>query len=550
LIFFHFGSAVELIDEARNGTLRGSANLLFLFEDYVLDTDRREFRHGSNLLSVEPQVFDLLLFLISNRERVVSKDDLLASVWGGRVVSESTLASRINAARRAVGDTGEQQRLIRTVLRKGFRFLGAVQEVQKPAALSAPSDRTPDVGPTTEVERQAARGWRASIAVMPFHATAKTADSFADGLSHDIIAGLAKLRTLFVIARGSTFALRDRTSNPREIGRALHVNYAATGTVGRIEDGLRVTVELCTTDDGRLLWAETYEAPLAGAFAILGDIATRIVSSLDAEIEATERNRAVLRPPNSLNAWEAHHRGLWHMYRFTTHDNEQAQRYFERAIKLDPTFSRAYAALCFTHWQNAFLFRAADRQAEADRAFDAARRSLLADDRDPAAHWAMGRALWLRGEDAASIKALNEAIALSPNFAMGHYTLGFVQAATGDPCAAIDATDVARQLSPFDPMLYAMCAARAFALFRLERCEEAAEWARKAAQKPNAHAHVHAVAALILAGAGRLEESLREAGMIRRLRPDYSIEDFLSSFRVLSDDERRFRIAAEQIRLG
>jgi tetratricopeptide (TPR) repeat protein len=119
------------------------------------------------------------------------------------------------------------------------------------------------------------------------------------------------------------------------------------------------------------------------------------------------------------------------MYRFTGPDNEKAQRYFKRAVTLDLTFSRAYAGLSFTHWQNAFLFKSAERQAETDRAFDAAGRSLLADHRDPAAHWAMGRALWLRGEDAASVSALNEAVALSPNFAMGHYTLGFVQAQPG-----------------------------------------------------------------------------------------------------------------------
>jgi len=404
-----------------------------------------------------------------------------------------------------------------------------------------------------EVERAidarvgASGGRRASIAVMPFLALSGPDGNLADGLSHDIISGLARLHNLFVIARGSTFALRDQTSNPQEIGQALNVDYAATGSVVRNGNRLVVTVDLCATDNGRVVWADAYETPIADAFAILGDIAARIISSLDAEIEAAERNRAILKPPNSLDAWEAHHLGLWHMYRFTGLDNEEAQRCFKRAVTLDPTFSRAYAGLSFTHWQNAFLFKSAERLVETERAFDAAGRSLLADHRDPAAHWAMGRALWLRGEEAASVSALNEAVALSPNFAMGHYTLGFVQAQTGDPQAAVEATDVARQLSPFDPMLYAMCAARAFALFRLDRCEEAAEWALKAAEKPNAHAHVHAIAALILAAAGLLEESFREAGMIRKLRPTYSIDDFFSSFRILSDQERACRIAAKQI---
>jgi TolB-like protein len=394
--------------------------LLFLFEDYALDTDRRELRRGLSLLSVEAQVFDLLVFLISNRDRVVSKDDLLASVWEGRNVSESSLASRISAARRAVGDTGEQQRLIGTVVRKGFRFVGAVKEVQKPAAAAfAPLDQTPAAGRMTEAQRRSWRGRRSSIAVMPFAATSGSASSFADGLSHDIIWGLARLRTLFVIARGSTFALRDQTSNPKEIGRALSVDYAASGSVVLNGDRVLITVELFATDSGRVIWGEAYETPLGETFAILGNIASRIIGSLDAEIEAVERNRAVLKPPNSLNAWEAHHRGLWHMYRFTGPDNEQAQRYFKHAIKLDPTFSRAYAGLSFTHWQNAFLFKAADRQVEADRAFDAAGRSLLADDRDPAAHWVHGAGTLVAPRGCRISKCTQRSHHLEPQFCDG-----------------------------------------------------------------------------------------------------------------------------------
>ena len=112
--------------------------MLFFFDDYVLDPDRRELRRKGTLVPAEPQVFDLLVFLIRNRDRVVSKDDLIAGVWDGRIVSESTLASRINAARRAIGDSGEQQRLIRTAARKGIRFVGVVREGQVPSELPAP----------------------------------------------------------------------------------------------------------------------------------------------------------------------------------------------------------------------------------------------------------------------------------------------------------------------------------------------------------------------------------------------------------------------------
>src|SRR5262249_44773947 len=330
----------------------------------------------------------------------------------------------------------------------------------------------------------------------------------------------------------------------------LNVDYVAMGSVLRNTDRLLISVELCATSDGRLVWTDTYEVPLAQPFEVLDHIGAKIISSLNAEIEMTECSRAMLRPPNSLNAWEAHHRGLWHMYRFTGPDNDKAQRYFERAIKLDPTFSRAYAGLSFTHWKNAFHFKPAERQTEADRAFDAAGRGLLADHRDPAAHWAMGRALWLRREDAASLRELEEAVALSPNFASAHYAMSFVHSQTGDARAAIEASDITCDLSPFDPMMYAICAARACALFRLGRYEEAADWALKSGRQPNAHAYARAISALILAAAGYLEEALCEMRMVHNLRPGLSVAHVLSSFRLLKDQDRAFRSIAKQIGMG
>ena len=194
------------------------------------------------------------------------------------------------------------------------------------------------------------------------------------------------------------------------------------------------------------------------------------------------------------------------MYRFNKADNERARHFFETAVRLDPTFARAYAGLSFTHFQNAFQGWA-EREPEIERAFETAGQSLMVDDRDPAAHWAMGRALWLRGHQDQSILELEQAIDLSPNFALGHYTLAFVHSQGGDPQAAIASSDHSRHLSPFDPLLFAMLGARAMALVRLDRFEEAAEWAVKAAARPNAHAHIRAIAAYSLALAGRLDEA-------------------------------------------
>lgn len=391
---------------------------------------------------------------------------------------------------------------------------------------------------------------RASIAVTPFaDLTAATAvpGGPADGLVHDVITRLAKLRSLFVIAQGTVFALRERRVAPEEAGRMLNVDYVVSGSLRRQGDRLVVTVELAETRTARIVWAEAFDHKADDALLVLDEIGDRIVASVAHEIETVERNRAILRPPNSLDAWEAHHRGLWHMYRFDRADNERAQHFFRTAVRLDPTFARAHAGLSFTHWQNAFQGWA-NRAREIDRAFEAAGQSLMADDRDPAAHWAMGRALWLRGRQDQSVVELEAAIELSPNFALGHYTLAFVHSQAGDPRAAIAASDHSRRLSPFDPLLFGMLGARAMALVRLERFDEATDWAVKAAARPNAHAHILAIAAYSLALAGRLDEARSQMATIQKRFPRYRVEDFLTAMQFAPEGAALFREGARRIR--
>ncbi len=308
-------------------------------------------------------------------------------------------------------------------------------------------------------------------------------------------------------------------------------------------------VQLVESRTARIVWTDVFDHKLDDAFLALDEIGNRIVASIDIEIEAAERNRAILTPPNSLDAWQAHHRGLWHMYRFNRSDNEQARHFFEMAVRLDPTFSRAYAGLSFTHWQSAFQ-RWEDQGPAIDLAYETAGQSLIADDRDPAAHWAMGRALWLRGHQEQSLSELRSAVDLSPNFALGHYTLGFVDCQLGDAQAAIDASDYSRHLSPFDPLLFGMLAVRALALVRLGRIEEAAGWAIKAAARPNAHVHILAIAACCLAMAGRTEEALGFLPAIRKAAPSYRVDDFLGAFRLDADTQALFRESARRIGIG
>src|SRR5262245_53492694 len=383
------------------------------------------------------------------------------------------------------------------------------------------SPALPDEQPSDDRRR------KASLAVMPFLEDAlgtPVHGGMADGLTHDIITRLAKLRSLFVIARGTVFALHKNRIGVEEAGRMLKVDYIATGSVRRRNGRITVTAELAETKSFRIIWTEVFDQKLDEAFLVLDQIGNRIVAAIAKEVESAESSNAILKPPNSLDAWEAYHRGLWHMYRFTKTDNDAAQHFFEMATQLDPAFSRPYSGLSFTHFQNAFLHRTAEREREIDRAYRAASQGIFIDEQDPAAHWAMGRALWLRGREEESLRELDLSVHLSPNFALGHYPLAFVHCQSGDPQAALGFSDYSRRLSPFDPMLFGMLATRALGLVRLGQFDEGADWATRAAARPNAHAHIQGIAANCLGAAGRFEEARTFTAAIHETLPGYGID--------------------------
>jgi TolB-like protein len=220
----------------------------FLFEEYCLDADRRELKRGAELIPIGPKVFDLLLFLVQNRNQVVTRDDLLEAVWEGRIVSESTLTSHINAVRKAIGDTGKEQRLIRTVARKGIRFVGKIAEEKTPAnALVTDSSIAGEgLGPILTLPDSP------SIAVLPFRNLSGDVeqDYFADGIVEDIITALSRIRWLFVIARNSSFTYKDKTVDEKQVGRELGVRYVVEGSVRQYENRIRITGQLVDAATG------------------------------------------------------------------------------------------------------------------------------------------------------------------------------------------------------------------------------------------------------------------------------------------------------------
>jgi TolB-like protein/tetratricopeptide (TPR) repeat protein len=401
---------------------------------------------------------------------------------------------------------------------------------------------TPKSVPATSIDaahldvpsnQQVSQTRRPALLVMPFTAATPKGVADADNITSDIIFGFAKLRSIGVIARGTAFSLRGRL--PAAAAILVNARYVASGHLRRDAKTYLVSVELADPENDCVFWADEFSCSAADSFCMPPLLVARIVAGLEAVIHGIERGRAQLIQPDSLDAWQAYHRGLAHMYRPASGDSREAQRFFLKAIAFDPTFSRNYAGLSFTHFYNAFLRRTREREREVALAFETAGQALEADACDPAAHWAMGRALWLRREHDGAISALEQSIRLSPSFALAHYGLAFVHCQTGDPERALVAADTADHLSPLDPMLFAIHGARTFALLRLGRVDEAAEFALRGGQQPYAHVHAHGIAALTLAIAGRIEESHAERRRIISFRPDYNFRQFKDTFHMLDD---------------
>ena len=396
-------------------------------------------------------------------------------------------------------------------------------------------DDREDTGVAAMTEDDAAAGStelpdKPSLAVLNFRELGSEGAVLAQGLTADLNSRLAQLPSLFVIARQSTARIDVGRLTPRQIGTKLGVRYLVSGSIQREKQRVRTTVALTNTTDERVLWSERYDRPLDDIFQVQDDITNTVIAAIEPEIERAEMQRALLKPPNSLSAWEYFHRGLWHCFRFRARDNEIAHQLFARAISLDPHFSRAFAGISFTHYSRAFLNSVPDVDEEIVKALDAGARSVGFDGRDAMGHWALGRALYLSREHDEAMAAVDRALVLNPSYAQGHYAKGFIGIHAGLDDASLPSLDMAQRLSPFDPLLFAMKACHGISLANQGKYDEAAAWAIRATHEPNAHFHIYAIAAACLELAGRSADARNNARWVIGRQPRYSVEVFRRSF--------------------
>jgi adenylate cyclase len=491
----------------------------FHFENQQLDLSRRELRRAGRLVPVEPQVFDLLVYMIENRDRVVTKDDLIQSIWKGRIVSESALTTRINAVRKAVGDSGDSQRLIRTLPRKGFRFVGEVTCQPSPsAAAAAPALTLPD---------------KPSIAVLSFTNMTGDADNeyFGDGIAEDVITSLSRNPFLFVIARNSSFTYKGRAIAVKQIERELGVRYVLEGSVRRSGSRVRITAQLIDATAGGHVWAERYDRELTDIFAVQDEITEAVAIAIAPAIAHLERHQALRKAPENLSAWEAYQRGRWHISRMTVADFESAKTFFQRAIALDPALAPAYAGLANAILTEVVLFQTrsvADALAEALPVIHTA---IAVDPKHAGGHINNGIALIMQGQCELAVAEARHALSIDPNHAGAYFMLGNALCFSGRPREALDAIRTGLRHDPYAPQSYFPRVQVVMAYYFLREYENAVEAAREALRSYPGHPWVNIWLAAALGQLDRLEEAgealknamaLKTFDLSARRRPPYT----------------------------
>jgi TolB-like protein/tetratricopeptide (TPR) repeat protein len=499
--------------------------LRFFFNDFTVDTDLRELRRDDEAVAVEPQVFDLLVYLLENRDRIVTRDDLIAAVWKRRAISDSALDSRINAARKAIGDNGKTQKLIRTIVRKGVRFVGAVGVERAPSgqpqiiAAAAERSRTGRDSAAPSARRQ-----RPTIVVLPFiNMSVDPGDEFfADGITEDIITALSRLRWFSVIARNSSFIYKGRSVPISQLAQELGVDYVVEGSVRKEGERVRISAQLNDVATGSHVWAERYDRELAHVFAVQDEITGAVVTSIEPQLYAAEHLHAHRRPPDSLDAWGLVMRALSCFWRLTQDDNRLAQSLLERAIEIDPGYGQAHSVLATSQMFGAHLGWA-DVAATAPVAEQAARAALRIDSEDPWAHNALGSVLFSTRRLDDSLGEFELALRLNPNFSLAQSYYALALCYCGRWQEADAAVRRAMQLSPRDPILAIYCGVAAYAQFIGRNYEEAISLSREAIRQRGDFVGGWRVLTVAAAMTGQTDVAATALEELRRSQPGISL---------------------------
>lgn len=487
---------------------------IYRFAGLELDTSRFQVRRAGKALSVQPQVFDVLHYLVAHHDRIVSKDELLDKVWQRRFVSEATLSSRIKAVRQLIGDTGKQQGLLLTLRNRGFRYVGSV-EAELPGTrqiASAASPVSQPINPPT------------SVAVLPFEMVGDGAERayVGQGMAADIIALLARHQWLTVIARGSSFAV-DMHATPHQLGSILGVGYLLTGRIRWRDASGRIDAELTDCDSGRLLWNQSYAIENESIQSVLEEIAQQIAATIEPKLAQIERQKTERKKPEDFQAWDCCHQAFWHLYRFTVEDLSAAKTWFLKALQFDRSLARAHAGLAYAALQLAFYGDPTRRNEELQQALNESQTAVALEPQDAFNRFAFGRSLCLLCRYPEAQAELEQAIDANRSFAQAYFALAFCFTVWDKPAAALPLYEKAVRLSAQDPHLWTFHHMRSVALFRLDRLDEAEDFVRAAVRQQTATYWPLVTLCALLAEQGRIEEAVAIGDRLCKIKPGYSL---------------------------
>ena len=489
--------------------------MLIEFDNFVLDTNRCELRGAAGDIHVEPQVFDLLLFFVRNPNRVISKDELIEQVWHGRIVSDSALNSRINSARKAIGESGENQRLIKTVQRRGFLF-SSEEAISSNGQDPAPKEATRSEPLNLTLPN------KPSITVLPFQNLSGDPEQeyFADGVVEDIIAGLSRIKWLFVIARNSSFAYKGRAIDVKQIGRELGVRYVMEGSLRKAGERVRISAQLIEAETGGHLWAEHFDRRLDDIFAVQDEITLGVVGAIEPSLRLLEAERVKRTRPENLDAYDLLLQAQAYVYTRMPEPSKQALVLLKKALALDPNYAlaHAYAAECY----HALFLRGGLHEEDRTASVQNAEAAIMHGQDDALALAFAGFVIGMDKHDRpAAFAALEASLAVSPSSAHAYIQGSVILAFTGESERAIEWAEHGIRLSPLDPWRSSALMAIAIAHFHRGRYEEATAAARKSVQFSPGFSMSHMTLAACLAKLGQFEEAKSAADRVLQLQPAF-----------------------------
>lgn len=489
-------------------------------------------RRLGRIQTVSPQVFELLRYLIEEHERVVGKDELIERVWRGRIVSDASLSTCVKLARQAIGDDGKRQAYIRTLPRRGYRFVGAVDVL-------APERGSPQIMAENPVKRGSTSSDKPALIILPFdNLTGDPAqEHICDGLTETVIAVMSLSPVCDVVARNTAFTFKGTAVEMKEIAGRLGVRFVLEGSVQKSGDTIRVTAQFIDAVEDKHIWAERYDRKLDDIFAVQDDVTSRIVSTI-----APTLQREILEHANServdTTAADYRARALYHFLRFTQQDNFEARRLAEESIRLEPQFAGGYVSLAWTYRRESEWQWCDNPGLSLQKASAFARKAIALDSRHARAFmvYAITEA-WLGRYDSA-FDALDRSDELDPNWMDNHAWRSRFLTLTGRHEEAVETVEAAISRFPQHPSWYE--AALGAAYFALERYDKAIRLFATATAAFPSHASAWSLLAACQSAAGHPVEAKRAVARLLEISPGFMLKHIAYSrpYKLLADRER------------